>query len=248
MSVLHSLVCICVCVAPLDFWAFFLCIHSSNTLISFVNVALFSLKQKLFERENAVRHMELVSSEAAAVLRHLFVLTIVFQCVILAVICLVVIFLQWHLAPVSHQRPAETADTALPDIHQHRSKTRRSKNRCQCLAFRDLGRLDRLAPGPASLTNTPGFWPGNGLVSPLSFIYCSGQQDPDESVRPATYTLLRNELKGDEASPAFMLPVRALVSLTGVRVFQVRGMQLYLFDSGNWEFNGVLTTQPNHGR
>lgn len=225
----------------LDFSAFFLFILLDSTaatlLTSFVKVALFRLKQKLFEWENA-----------AAVLRHLLVLTTVFQCVILAVICLVVIFLQWHLAPVSRQCPAETADSALPDIHQHRSKNRRSKNRCQCLAFRDLGRLDRLAPGPASLTNTPRFWPGNGLVSLLSFFYCSGQQDLDESVRPATYTQLRNELKGDEGSPAFMLPVRALVSLTGVRDFQVRGMQLYLFDSGNWEFNGVLTTQPNHGR
>lgn len=86
----------------------------------------------------------------------------------------------------------------------------------------------RLAPGPASLTNTPRFWPGNSLVSPLSFFYCSGQQDPDESVRPATNTQLRNEPKGGWREPHSHVAGTCVCLPDTVSVkSQVREMQLY---------------------
>lgn len=135
-------------------------------------------------------------------------------CLSAVIYLFIVTFLQWDLALVSHLHPVEIADTALTDIHQHPSMTRRSKSRCQCLPFRDLGPLVRLAPGLALLADTPQSGSGNSLVSLLSFFYCSGQQDPDESVRPATYTQLRNELKGAEGGSTFMLPARAFVCLS----------------------------------
>lgn len=101
----------------------------------------------------------------------------------------------------------------------------------------------RLAPGPASLTNTPRFSPGNSLVSPLSF-YCSGQQDLDESVRPATNTQLRNEPKGAWREPHSTCRYMRLSPWHGVCEVPGKRDAIILFDSGNlmacWQGNRIM--------
>lgn len=47
-----------------------------------------------------------------------------------------------------------------------------------------------------------------------SFFYCSGQQDSDESVRPAIYRQLRQEVKRNGGGSIFVLPGCTLVSLS----------------------------------
>lgn len=141
--------------------------------------------------------------------------------VLLAVQCLLIVtFLQWHLAPASHLCPAKTADKALLDIHQHHSMTRRSKNRCQGLAFRDLGRRGWHRARPGSQTHL-----GSDLATVLrprspSFIAQVSRTLMNQWGLPLTLSWEMSQ-RGGEGSPTFMLPVRASAN------FQGRGMQLY---------------------
>lgn len=203
MSALHSLVGMCVCML----FGFFVCAFSIILLFLLYYLYLF-IQQWHFSPVLTTLH------RSAAALRHLFGLTLMFQRVFLAVICLLIVtFLQWHLAPASHLCLAETADTALPDIHQHPSMTRRSKNRCQCLAFRDLGRLGWHRAQPCSRTH---------LGSDLATVSCP--RSPS-FIAQVSRTLMNQwdlplilnwemSQRGDEGSPTVMLPVRASVSLT----------------------------------
>lgn len=119
-------------------------------------------------------------------------------------------FLQWLLALVSNLHPAEVADTALADVRR-RPSIRRSKDRCQCLPSRDLGPPCSAGTRAGLTTRHASAWTWQPL---LSSFYCSGQQDPDELVHPATFTQLRDEPKRDEGGSTFVLPARAFVCLS----------------------------------
>lgn len=80
--------------------------------------------------------------------------------------------------------------TRLACIHQHPSTTRRSKKQVP------VSSLQRFPPPLLLGWHLPRRRASaHSLVSPPSPFYCSGQQDPDEWARPATYTQLRNGLK-----------------------------------------------------
>lgn len=203
MSALHSLVSMCICML----FGVFVRSFSIIFLFLFYYFYVF-IQQWHFSTVLTIFH------PSGAALKHLFGLTVMFLRVFLAVIrLLIVTFLQWHLAPAFHLCPAETADTALPDIHQHPSMTRRSKNRCQRLAFRDLGRLGWHLAQPHSQTHLGSDLATVSCPRSPSFIAQVSRTLMNQWVLPLILNWEMSQ-RGDEGSPTVMLPVRASVSLT----------------------------------
>lgn len=131
-----------------------------------------------------------------------------------SVCLLAVIFLQQLLALVSHLHPPKTADTALADIHQCPSMTRRSENRCQCLSFKDLPPSPPvlLASGLALLPDTPRPGAGNRCSPP--FIAQVSRTLMNQCDLPLTLSWEMNWRGVDEGGSTFVLPARAFVCLS----------------------------------